>query len=156
MSSKADNTKLLRYLIRTRGAVCEFCGSPVICTSLVRRRNRIKLMAGHLTYWSVAGDIRTERIATVEHIQRKANGGSNGDSNVAVACYFCNQERNRRHNPKRRTCKHCGRPFGEGGGRRGRSCVECHRRLSKYFGPDDFGTNLEALLTKALEPLNHR
>ena len=147
------NTSLLKHLIYRRGSRCEFCGEVVVCVALVRRRNRIKLTASHLTYRNGLGQRVTERIATVEHIQRRADGGGNRLDNVAVACVFCNQERNRRHHPKRKTCKQCGRPFAEGGGRhhpRGRSCRECHERTQQFFKPEQFGTSLGSLLSEAI------
>ena len=148
--SNATNTALLRHLIRTRGSRCEFCGKPVVCVSLIRRRDRVKVTTHHVTYRNRRGEIVTGLTATVEHVQRRADGGGNGEWNVAVACFFCNAERNGRHHPKRQTCKQCGRPYKEGGGRRGRSCIECHRLASRYFCPDDFGTSLGPLIIEAL------
>lgn len=101
MKRRSNDTKLLASLLRKRGKVCEFCKCPVIQVAAIPPHRRVKVEA----YWiefatNHRGFNDRRRIATIEHVQRLADGGTYLECNLKIACAECNQTRNKKRQKK--------------------------------------------------------
>lgn len=84
-------------------ARCHWCQCEVVKLSSVRE------MAFNITHSIVSyfdSDIpRTKDIATVDHVTRVADGGTNDDSNLVLSCVCCNLLRDKIITKNPRTLK---------------------------------------------------
>ena len=73
------------------------------------------------------------RMPTIDHKKRLADGGTNHIDNLELVCVECNHKRDRvaLGIPAVRTCRHCGKPLNNGGGRRG--CPACRQAFCYLF-----------------------
>ena len=122
-------SKYLAELFKLYNGHCVFCGDQVM---MVRIAQEMGYSYDHRIIYKPDGLIK---IATTEHVIRKADGGPNtiGD-NLKLACADCNKERNLLFNkPKGEyTCRKCGTLFKSKEKRR--SCSVC-RRNQIYNNP---------------------
>jgi hypothetical protein len=65
-------------LFHAQGGKCCYCGKPVRLRPVERWGNGIPA---------------PDDFATLEHLQRQADGGTSEPHNVALACFACNNER---------------------------------------------------------------
>lgn len=74
-TTKIKRHKMRRKLWDRQGGKCHWCKRPMI--------------------WSKRKDDarQSPELATFEHLKERALGGSNHFSNLALACYRCNNER---------------------------------------------------------------
>jgi hypothetical protein len=152
---KSSDAKILRRLIRKRGEICEYCGVGVKQISSIPLPNRLHQEAFYIHYKNRFGTHRVA-IATLEHVQRLADGGTYEKHNLLVACAACNDKRAKecasREKVLKPCCRHCHREFGEDCDRHrtSRACSECHTRLSKPFKKEPGGNPLGSFLKDAL------
>ena len=69
--------KLKAFLHRRQRGVCCYCG---------------RLTELHPPAWPI-GTTPPSSFATLEHLRRKVDGGSDHPDNLAIACWPCNNER---------------------------------------------------------------
>lgn len=155
MSKRITNqTPTLRRLINSRGSLCEFCEQPVVMIASITETRRIKQEAFWLTYHVHRKKIERTRIATIEHLQRLCDGGTNDFSNMKVCCAECNNLRaieshEVEHGPKSKNCRHCGAKFGSKvmKFRSSKSCVDCHRRNSRFFTSENKSSGIGDMIS---------
>lgn len=73
----SERAKLKAFLHQRQHGACCYCG----CLTFL-----------HPKPWRL-GDSPPADFATLEHLRRKADGGTNHPDNVAIACWQCNNER---------------------------------------------------------------
>jgi 5-methylcytosine-specific restriction endonuclease McrA len=95
-----NQKKFLIRLIQKHGSKCRFCGERVVRVSSIPESNRVSVKDGLLTYMDNFSRAKTKKIATVEHVVRLADGGTNSIKNLVVACVECNSRRNEEANEK--------------------------------------------------------
>ena len=157
MKRKTNHTERLRRLIAKRGRWCEFCGEPVIQIASIPQNRRIRVTTCWVEFYEMRGNQRNRRsvrIATLEHVQRLADGGTYDPKNLKVACVSCNADRARQAHVRSmrqqnraeqyqktgqwppNDCRHCGKTFGSANVKRykrSESCVACHARQSRWY-----------------------
>jgi hypothetical protein len=83
MNAGTTNSRRLLRLFRRDGAKCFWCGHPI----LTHRQLRIRAERGAST--------RGIRMATVDHVLPRSQGGSSHLYNLVASCAECNVERSR-------------------------------------------------------------
>ncbi len=101
-----NQKKFLVRLIQKHGSKCRFCGEHVVRVSSIPESNRVSVKDGLLTYIDNFYREKTKKIATVEHVVRLADGGTNSLKNLVVACVECNNRRNEEANEKNKELCH--------------------------------------------------
>lgn len=77
--------------LRTRlyiaqAGVCCYCEKPMLLTDDMTVKRFAKL-------YGLTTVTARQRIASLEHLVRSADGGTNARNNLALACVFCNSKR---------------------------------------------------------------
>lgn len=72
-----ERMKLKAFLHKRQGGLCCYCG----CATIL-----------HPPPWP-HGTQPPHDFATLEHLRRKSEGGTNHPDNVAIACWQCNNDR---------------------------------------------------------------
>lgn len=81
-----NKPSLRTQLYIAQAGVCCYCDKPMLMLGDLSQKRFGAL------YGLTARQVR-QRIASLEHLHRKADGGSNHRSNVALACVGCNTKR---------------------------------------------------------------
>lgn len=117
---RTNTSKKLIKLIGKHNGICVYCKQPVM---------RI-LDAIHLGYEYDAYYIYHPKyllgIASVDHIKRRADGGSNKLRNLTLSCINCNVEKEVSFFRKCKICKRCNDPFLMGISGGAKLCDFCH------------------------------
>jgi ribosomal protein L37E len=100
-----------------QGLYCYWCGIQVVREAQlpnVKRAGRIK----NTVLFYEGGELREAEVATIDHLVRVIDGGTNESENLVISCYPCNKEREKatlRYNrpfARRKTpCRTCGGRF---------------------------------------------
>jgi hypothetical protein len=69
--------RLKAFLHKRQGGLCCYCDKPTLL---------------HPDPWPL-GTATPDNFATLEHLRRKADGGTNHPDNLAIACFECNAGR---------------------------------------------------------------
>ncbi len=97
-----SNRKLKRKLVSVRrfaevaarqGSFCFWCGIRVVRESEIPQTNRIAKNHSTIVYLSAGGELCEQAFATIDHLIRVTDGGSNKAENLVISCYPCNQLR---------------------------------------------------------------
>lgn len=109
---------LYREVAVRQGSYCFWCGVRVVREQLIVSSNRISKNETTIIYLSTDGGLREEVIATVDHLVRVTDGGTNDPENLVISCVNCNQERERLtqaygrpFSRRKRICRNCGGRF---------------------------------------------
>lgn len=118
----------LPLLVERQKNLCYYCKELIVCVSTVPQHRRIKITPHWITYTDAEGNEHTYRRATIEHVQRLADGGNNHWDNLVAACAKCNGHRNEQEKlPKNKRCKRCGKAA------KRRHCTACFRELVREY-----------------------
>lgn len=103
---------------------CHYCNERVMPVSLVPVADRVKETSHYITFRRNGEEIRV-RCATIDHVKKIAEKGTNHFLNLVVSCFRCNIQRHRmKRQPQNQVCKKCGGPK-EFGYRHRRYCKGC-------------------------------
>ncbi len=90
---KSARKRWLHVLMRVNRFRCQKCGHFVVTYKSVAKRRANVVNKGHLLTWTTPWGKQAQcRLATVDHIQRVADGGDNSWSNLRLLCQSCNHE----------------------------------------------------------------
>jgi hypothetical protein len=148
-----NTTAKLKQLIRKHGAACYYCGEPIVQVAILREQQIIRLTCYTVSYRAFGKIVHKARIATIEHLKPRAEGGTNHDDNLRPACAECNSEKQReqmvRRSPgQRRGCRRCGAKM-TGKDRRRRSCRVCREFYASLRDTGPLHYSMEKELRKA-------
>lgn len=85
----------LDYLMTRDDGRCHWCNAAVIRMKTIPVSRRLSCVRGKLRYVTEAGTVASDLIATVDHLQRRADGGSSCSANLVLSCLPCNWARDR-------------------------------------------------------------
>lgn len=95
----------LDFILERDGGQCVWCKQDVIRMKAIPKSRRLSCTSGLLRYIAEDGGIRTARIATVDHLQRRADGGNSTPGNLVLSCLPCNWARDAEAKAKMRKRK---------------------------------------------------
>ncbi len=114
---KPVSNAVFLQVIKWQGLHCYWCGIKVVREVEIAVENRLLKRKWKLSY-KIDGHLREEAIATIDHLQRVADDGTNDPANLVISCYPCNQARENavkyyRYLSERRHeyCDKCGNKF---------------------------------------------
>lgn len=119
----------LRRLMGGMFGRCAWCGDDIAIRQLVEERFEVVTVSARHIAFLRDGEPVSMKLATVDHVVAKRDGGNNHIENLLPACADCNGNRTA-EGKTRLTCRHCGGPKKNG---RRRSCEECHRRHVEIY-----------------------
>jgi HNH endonuclease len=112
------NPQHLLKVCRQFGFRCFWCGRDIIPVSSLPPACIISQSACGVTYIDGSGEEKTVRKASIDHLIRKADGGTNDPENLVASCMPCNNHRHKEEDkatnklPRkwrgRKTCPVCG------------------------------------------------
>lgn len=85
-------SKLMQVYLRDNG-ICQKCGIHTIPLHQTPRTRHIT-KDGMVIYRDDDNNVIVKAIATVDHIIRRRDGGSNDLTNLRLYCHTCNNKRN--------------------------------------------------------------
>jgi len=89
---KKKSSKRLLKLCAAQLYRCHWCDNTIMPLKAISSIPKIKLTQS-VVAWHSSGVIREARVATIDHVIGRANGGDSSPGNVVAACYDCNQKR---------------------------------------------------------------
>jgi len=114
--------KFRREILTKQNGKCYHCGCDLIEPILVRKQHK------HTKPIRIEGKLY--RIATMDHIVRLADGGTN-ENNLVVSCPDCNKKRDMpfsKATAKPKFCVDCGKSLGKVR-RKTRRCPACKKKI---------------------------
>ncbi len=86
---KSKRIGMLRFLFKKHAGHCTRCNSEVgLVSRLLKQDWKLSEQEGIVT----SPDGKTVRVATIEHIVPRANGGTDEIENLTLYCSICNRE----------------------------------------------------------------
>lgn len=104
-----------------QGMFCFWCGVGVVKETQIVQSKRVTKSLGRIQYYS-GDELRDDAIATIDHLIRVIDGGTNEVANLVISCANCNFERDKVTN-------NYDRPFS-------RPRIPCFNCGGRFFHPD--------------------
>jgi hypothetical protein len=139
MSDNKAKRRRLYLLMNGFTGYCAWCDSPVVVRKWVEDNFPVVFANDDFIVYLRDGRQVKRRVATVDHVVPRSEGGANDLENLLPACGPCNRKRTETPSErKRRPCRRCG---GKKPGWKRYHCLKCARELIEAWRaahPEDF------------------